>query len=215
MKRARFISEGLAADVYSDGEFERTSEAGIYVYGFPGSTGPNPLTRFFTVRGVTMVQPHYFGTYDSAGLFSPGSAITSIDQVADVLSRGGTEDVKAHAPLDLPRNVTTLVGHSFGAFAALRAAKHISTLNTLILMGPAITFGKGTLGCGVHEDGEWQVSYVRRSRPYTYRLSSDDEWFAMYRGDHNPPKDPEETSRLARVVGLVGSQDKYFELVEE
>jgi hypothetical protein len=213
MQRARFINSGITSDVYFPPTDVTPSETGLYTYGFPGSIGVNAVTDFLLQdRDQVVVQPHYAGTYDSAGFFSPVVAIESITTVGIAVAESKAVNIKNNESLLIPPTLTTLVGHSFGCFAALHAAPSLSSLRTLLLLGPAISFGEGPLGCGVKEDGAWQIAYVRRSRPFTYRLAPEDTWLSMYCGDLNEPSDPASSSSIQRVVGMVGTDDKYFNL---
>ncbi len=213
MQRARFINSGITSDVYFPPTDVTPSETGLYTYGFPGSIGVNAVTDFLHQdRGQVVVQPHYAGTYDSAGHFSPVAAIESITTVGIAVAESKAVNIKNNEPLSIPSTLTTLVGHSFGCFAALRAASSLSSLRTLLLLGPAISFGDGPLSCGVQEDGAWQIAYVRRSRPFTYRLAPEDTWLSMFRGDFDEPGDPAGSSSIQRVIGVVGTDDKYFDL---
>ena len=78
MKRDRIIVDGICIDVMHSGKTPKS--CAIYFYGFPGSIGVNALTEKLVQSDIMLLQPHFPGTYDSAGEFAPssGSKILSV-----------------------------------------------------------------------------------------------------------------------------------------
>jgi len=207
MKRTRFIYEGLACDVFIPDDV-RPGRLGLYLYGFPGSIGEAAPTRAFLQSGYPVVQPHYPGTYDSAGECSPSTAMEMVRILGNALKGGSLESVKDGSPIVLPHAVTTCVGHSYGCFVALRGAACLEGLRQLILLGPAVAYGPGKVG--LREDGGAHVNYVRRSRPFTYRGLDPTDWAAFYAGAYDGPVGRAPDS-LLEIDLRVGADDKYFD----
>jgi hypothetical protein len=208
MKKLRFIDNGLAGDVYYD-ERRQPSCAGLFLYGFPSFVGPNEVTRTLTSAGILSVQPHYFGTYDSRGLYSPSSLIETCTTVQQLFDRGYVSQAKDGNPYHLP-NLKICVAHSFGCLTAVRGISALTTVELLILLAPAVHYRRSAPDFGLNEDGPAHLEYVRRSHPFTYRLSDAHDWENLLTGN-----DPLPTSvthpALKQVVAAVGENDKYFD----
>jgi len=211
VKRIRFFVKGIACDVYYPEDIEPNGKAGLYLHGFPGSIGVNIVIAYLLNEGYTVLQPHYPGTYDSDGRCEPETAISMIKEVAQGISDGRVENIKKKELISIPKNIEICVGHSFGCFVALRGSRYLPSLKTLILLGPAITYGSNENSCGLKEDGDFHVNYVRRSRPFTYRLGSTAAWRNLYRGTMDVIEDKIK-GNAKYVIGIVGTEDKYFDL---
>jgi pimeloyl-ACP methyl ester carboxylesterase len=209
MKRVRFIEQGLTCDVFQpDGTNEDTPGA-LYLYGFPGSIGENSVTRFLLSEGYVVLQPHYPGTYDSDGTFTPDSAVGMTAHLQTLVERGEAMNVKNMKPMGIPKQIEVCIGHSFGCFVALRAARSLPNLLDLVLLAPAITYGEGEFSCGIIENGVDHISYVQRSRPHTYRLGDTQAWLDLYAGKQNMMQQFKHPT-LRSTIGVVGSNDPYF-----
>lgn len=210
MKRDRFFAEGLACDVYWD-ETRREPPRGLgmYLYGFPGSIGENEVTQILLKLGLSVVQPQYPGTYDSSGSFTPLVSMGIFRTVATTLRAGKAMSVKSGKVLNLPLGPSVCIAHSFGCFPALRAAVDLLDLRVLALLGPAIAYGQDESGCGLLEDGVEHVAYVKRARPFTFRLGPMEEWMDLYAGRLDFGEQRPGPS-LKRIVGVVGEEDPYF-----
>ena len=123
---------------------------------------------------------------------------------------GGAVGVKKMKELEVPAGPSICVGHSFGCFPALRAAGDLPDVRALVLLAPAIAYGRGENGCGLDEDGEKHVAYVSRSRPHTFRLGSQDAWHRLYSGELDLG-DSRNVESLRMVLGVVGEDDPYFD----
>ena len=207
MKRDRVIVEGICIDVMHSGRPCENSV--LYMYGFPGSIGVNTLTEKLVSLDLMVLQPHFPGTYDSAGSFEPfsGSTVLSTvyshcDQVCKSVKSG--KDIKILKP-------SCVYGHSFGAFAALEGAYKAEGISKLVLLAPAISFKETQKGCGLIGEDVTHYDYVKRSRPYTYRLSERVHFEQLYSGNLENRNRKAPVS-LKNVVGIVGEEDKYFDL---
>jgi len=210
MARYRFRYKGIICDVYEP-KSGSTPYAAIFLYGFPATIGENSATDLLLSCGFTVLQPHYSGTYDSDGLFSPQSAIETLQTLIEAMSSGEAYDLKKEFLRTLPTDAVICVGYSFGCMIALRALPYLSCLRTLLLVSPALSYGNAPLRSGFREGGPEFLDYVRRSRPFTYRLAEALFWNELYSGAFNDPTGPPSES-LRSIVGLVGRQDPAFDL---
>jgi hypothetical protein len=211
IKKFRFIDNGLAGDVYyPDPSYgvEPTS-AGIFLYGFPFFTGPNEVTTALVSAGMTSFQPHYYGSYDSNGVFSPSSLIETCTVSQTLFDRGYVTKVPDGKQSPLKSKLELCIGHSFGTFAAIRAARYFHSLKVLVLLAPTIHYRHQDPDMGVNEDGLENLEFVRITNPYTYRLATTNEWSDVLTGKDPIPSLPDHPT-LEEVIVVVGERDKYF-----
>jgi len=211
VKKDRFISNNIACDVFSGETPDGNQKNAVYFYGFPGSTGQTIVTDFLVNLGFVAIQPHYPGTYESDGKHTPQSAIKSLKEINQIVENCKLKNVKSLKPVHLSSNIEVCVGNSFGAFVALRGASYLSKLKTLILLAPAISYGVNGKGCVINEDGDSHYEYVKRSRPYAYRLGSKEEWLMLYEGKLDFLQKSEHPS-LERVIGVIGTNDSSIDI---
>ncbi len=183
----------------------------LFLYGFPATIGENLMTNFLLKNGYFVVQPHYPGTYDSGGKFTPQSAEEMVKTLLQELSGGKVKNLKDDTQIPVPHNVTLCVGYSFGCMITLRCLPFFKNLQSTILISPAISYGVTDLSSGFIENGPAFLDYIRRTRPYTYRLGNSKEWEKLYSGFLNIPRGEAPLS-LETVIGISGAQDKSFNL---
>ena len=208
IKKFRMLEAGLAADVYYDKQRKTFSGVGMFLFGFPAFPGANIAIQKMTEAGLVVINPHWFGTYDSEGLFSPDSMVDTIRKCGQLVSRGYLTNAKNGACFEVPAHWSAIVGHSFGCAAALRSSGSLPHLENLILLAPTAHYGTGDRDFGVREDGLAQLEYVRTTHPYTYRISPSSTWVEMLTGkDRGKPKG----APPRRAVIVFGSDDTYFD----
>jgi pimeloyl-ACP methyl ester carboxylesterase len=198
MARFRFMTDdSICCEVVTGNDTSRG--AALVLLGFPATIGESPLTAFIVDTGFAVVQPHYAGTYDSAGAFTPESARSTVDSVVRALSAGSVRDLKSQQTRELPPEVTLCVGYSFGAHIAFHVLHTLNRLEHLLLLSPAVTYGDDKTGFE-SEDLEF-MDYVKRSRPLTYRIGDIKFWKALFDGHDNHFTSTEHAFKVGAVVG--------------
>jgi len=211
MKRHRFIENGLNCEVYIPKQNNKNRSA-IFLYGFPGSVGANITTDLLIKNGYTVFMPNYYGTYDSNGTHTPISALQTLTDLSNAISKGEFKDIKSQNHITIPINVELVAASSFGCFIALRSLNVFQDVNSLLLIAPAITFcNSGANFCGLLEDGIENIEYVIRSRPYTYRIGDRNDWLKLFSGQYDIPVSNTFHS-LKNIIGIVGDNDSTFDL---
>ena len=213
MKKFRFLDKGLAGDVfYPDPDVgPRPSSAGVFVYGFPAFVGPNAVTALMVQRGMMAVQPHYLGSYDSDGIYSPISLLDTCRVAGELFQQGHVTQSRDGKRFDIPSQIDVFVGHSFGCLVALRGIRFLPSIRRLVLMAPAVHYSRSNPDFGLHENGPEHLEYVRRSHPHTYRLAPATEWHELLTGKDGLPRHQYTHPSLEEVVAIVGEKDKYFD----
>lgn len=90
----------------------------LFLHGFPGRQEWPDFVRPLRDAGRNVLAIHYRGTFDSEGRYSPNGVIEDVERARAFLAR---PDVRArYRSSDAP---VALVGHSFGGWVALTAAR--------------------------------------------------------------------------------------------
>lgn len=208
VRRDRFFLDDMAVDVVAPSHAVPAVSA-VYLYGLPGTVGVNRVSRVLSERGWLVLHPHYPGTYDSGGRFTPEAALTTLAVVARAVGRS-VASVRDGADIAIPP-ITLVVGHSFGCFVALRSIACVRTAAALVLLGPAIAFAPGPDGCGLRREMTDHYSFVLRSHPHTYRLAPRSAFDALYSGKLDALS-ADAPASLRSVVGIVGATDPAFDI---
>lgn len=199
--------EGIALEIFLP---EAPLFSVIYCNGFPGSTGSNELIEYLNAQRVCVIFPQYPGVYDSDGLFTVASASNSIVQVAKFVSEKRLTNIKNDRTIDGIPRVTSIFSHSFGSVIANRACGLIEDLRSVVMLAPIISYQRVPVDYGVREDGLNQLDYVKRSRPYTYRFGSTDDWERLFSGESLDL--PEDRYYPKIILGIVGKKDSEFDI---
>jgi len=205
MKRYRFIENGLCCDVYYNKEYSN-NQCALFLYGFPATIGSNDMTELLVEKGYTVLHPHYFGTYDSEGDFTPSSAYKTVEAIYKIVKNGQVRNLKNNTMLKLPNRITVCIAYSFGAFVLKHTVKHLDEVKTVLLVSPVMSNNKRNVLCWVNEYGAEHLNYVVRTRPFTYRIKDTTEWYSEYVNDNFEQNDSLDNS-VENILWLYGKRD--------
>lgn len=211
-KKFRFIVDDLAGDIYYPSASSSSPRAaGIFLYGIPAFIGQNEVTYALINANMMAFQPHYYGTYDSGGLYSPTTVINTCRDSQSMFDRGtAPQTTKKNAPFSLPP-LRLCVGHSFGTLAALRGVQYLTSLDTLVLLAPTVHYRKVDPDFGNTADGLSILESIRQGNPRTYRLAPDFEWLELMSGNDPLPKNSAHPT-LRKVIAVAGAEDPYLKM---
>lgn len=183
MKRFRFIEKGLCCDVYYSKEMDINACA-LFLYGFPATIGENSLTNLLVEKGYTVLHPHYYGTYDSDGDFTPQAAFMTVKNINEIV-KTMVRDLKRNVMVRIPDKITVCVGYSFGAYVLKHSIEQLNDLKTIMLFSPVMSTNACNDSCWYIENGLEHLNYVIRTRPFTYRIKKMTQWMEYYVNDHD------------------------------
>lgn len=209
MKKVAFRMDGISGEMYS-ASANGTKPICLYLSGLPGSTGRNAGTFFFANKGFAVLQPQYMGTYDSDGAFTPSNTFDSVRKLNEIVNRGVIVDVKNNREIEMASAISVVFAHSFGCYVALRTLGSLPQVILTVLFAPTIGFGQRY---GSFADPIVQIDYLKRGRPYTYRLGPRDEWQEHFQKDLTAKA---RDNRLigkhnSQILAIVGGNDKNFD----
>ncbi len=211
IKKYRIIYNGVAADLFTDRTWPSLDRPlAIFLPGLPDFCGPTALTSALVREGVAVLQPHFAGTYDSDGLFSPEGCRITLRETSHAITDGNLVPVGSKSPLAVAPTVTSLIGHSFGGITALRYFNEFRDLHALIFTSAALHYSHEDPDYGLAEDGMEIYESLHASNPRTYRPAPISEWECILRGLDQLPNRPLGTVHCVRVI--YGENDKYFDI---
>ena len=120
MKRFRIIENGLCIELYRPVVPNRDERLAVYFYGFPGSSGKTEPVVKLVDAGYTVIQPHYRGTYDSTGEFSPSTAMGTLREIADIIQKGVLVEIKNGSKVHIPTKNSLCCGSQLWMFSCTK-----------------------------------------------------------------------------------------------
>lgn len=208
MKKFKSIQGDLTIDVYYDPESIPRNNA-IFLGGFPVFPGPNILIEKLTKSGTIVFCPQYYGSFDSNGILTFRSMISTATDTAALIAQNQFNDAKSDYSPCKKTTVSLLAGHSFGGVVASYAAPSIPGLEQLLISSSGLLYSTSGNNSGLDEDFEVHLKNVRRTWRNTYRVGKLQDWTQITSGELPPQNDQQCTIRDAFV--LIGGSDSYFD----
>ncbi len=205
MSRFRFIEKGLCCDVYYNKK-KNIDKCALFLYGFPATIGSNNLTEVLVDRGYTVLHPHYYGTYDSMGDFSPQSAFETVKTIVEIVKDSLVKNLKSTLMYKLPNTISICIGYSFGAYVLRHTVQYLKDLEEVLLFSPVMSNSPTNKLCWVNENGQEHLNYVISTRPFTYRIKDKDAWMKSYVNDVYVEKKLE-VNNVKNVLWFYGKND--------
>ena len=205
MSRFRFIEKGLCCDVYYNKK-KNIDKCALFLYGFPATIGSNNLTEVLVGRGYTVLHPHYYGTYDSMGDFSPQSAFETVKTIVEIVKDSLVKNLKSTLMYKLPNTISICIGYSFGAYVLRHTVQYLKDLEEVLLFSPVMSNSPTNKLCWVNENGQEHLNYVISTRPFTYRIKDKDAWMKSYVNDVYVEKKLE-VNNVKNVLWFYGKND--------
>ncbi|MDE7425887.1 MAG: hypothetical protein K2N51_19680 [Lachnospiraceae bacterium] len=205
MSRFRFIEKGLCCDVYYNKK-RNIDKCALFLYGFPATIGSNNLTELLVDMGYTVLHPHYYGTYDSTGDFSPQSAFETVRAIVEIASGSLVRNLKSDTMYKLPDTISICIGYSFGAYVLRHTVQYLKDLEEVFLFSPVMSNSPTNKLCWVNENGQEHLNYVMRTRPFTYRIKDKEIWMKSYVNDVYVEKELV-TNNINNVLWFYGKND--------
>jgi len=209
LKRFRFIEHGLCCDVFYRKDVTN-GKCALFLYGFPATLGSNSLTEILVNSGYTVLHPHYYGTYDSSGDFTPLSAYRTVEVIGNIVDNGNVLDLKSNKQIQIPTTIDICVAYSFGAFVLKHTLKYMNKVRAILLFSPVMSNNINNKTCWVNIDGQEHLDYVIRTRPYTYRINDLSIWKDQYVNDNVDHVD-KLSSSVVKVAWFYGRNDPAIE----
>ncbi|MEO1523379.1 MAG: hypothetical protein AAFU78_21745 [Cyanobacteria bacterium J06633_2] len=159
----------------------------IHLPGLPNSPMPIPgITEFLIGLGYEVLQPHYPGTYDSAGAFNPYNSFECVSFWANGLRDGTIEKLANLQNLEANRTVALLSCHSFGSYTGMKALRNGFEVEKAIFFGTSFCYGPEGERFGIRGDKTEHSRFVERAFPKTFGVSEDgiiEEFFMRHSHD--------------------------------
>jgi len=109
----------------------------IYLSGFPTLPKENLFTKYCQEKGITIIMPHYYGSWLSDGNFTPNNLIKTANDVIKIAKKGKAIEQYNFVEKKWKINSIILGGGSFGGLIALLSAQ-VNNINKIFLSAPLI-----------------------------------------------------------------------------
>ncbi|MBP8533698.1 hypothetical protein [Streptomyces sp. MK37H] len=205
MFKMRIREDGFAAHAYAHDKANLRNVAAVFP-GLPYVPGLQECGEFLYSLGYDVVQPQYSGTYDSDGEFSPQSAVDSVSRLQKVLSRGTLTDHRSGCTVTVQSGIEVAAAHSFGTWAVANAFVAGFRPKVLLLLSPFLGVGKNLSEAGARIDLSGQPDHIEKALPFTFRVSSQDEWRSFFT-DGMFPFGAVAEGPQSQIIGVTGGQD--------
>ncbi|MEV5721548.1 hypothetical protein AB0L41_47485 [Amycolatopsis mediterranei] len=154
---------------------EDYSKVAIHLAGLPNTPLPVPgITEFLTGQGYALLQPHYPGTHDSAGVFDPYATHVIVPAWMSALERGLVIDLGKSEKLEAKEDVSLLSSHSYGTYVGMRALREGAMVDKAVFFCTSFAYGKLGRQFGQIDDKSSSARYVRDAFPLTFRTERQD-----------------------------------------
>ena len=208
MKKFRCVHKDLAVDVFYNPSVIVRKNA-IFVSGFPAFPAQNELIEKVSDLGYVVYCPHYYGAFDSNGIFSFKTMTKTITDTELLLS-SAINGAKPDFVKPEEEHCSLLIGQSFGGIAAAYSANELRRLEKLLIISSGLLYSTPDNDTGLNEDLNIHLSMVREKWRNTYRIAPDAEWIQISSG--TPPRAPEKYNHKDLLVSLlIGEKDGYFD----
>lgn len=211
--RTRIRELGLAAHIYQpDRQIAVDAPLAVFAPGLPFEAREESMSSYLVEHGWQVLQVQYPGTYDSDGDFTPDSAIESMGIANAIIENGEVWDHKSNRFVRISTASPVLIGHSFGAWVALRSTEFFSCFESCLAIAPYYAFGKDKERNGIHSTLEWHVPYIHATMPHTIRLSDVEKWNEFFTFSSGTEWDPKKCNTDLKVRTVVGTEDESFDV---
>lgn len=205
MHKMRLREDGFAAQAFTH-EDDRMRQIAVVFPGLPYIPGLQESGRFLFSLGYDVVQPQYTGTYDSDGKFSPHTAIGTVDRLRHLLSRSFVTNHRSGKKVAIESGIEFAAAHSFGTWVLANAFAKGFRPRVLLLLSPYLGVGRDLSDAGSRLDLRHQVDQLRDALPFTFRLSSYEDWKSFYTDGRFAFYAPGHDGR-SYVIGATGADD--------
>lgn len=151
----------------------------IWLWGFPSYPKESVLSKYLNKQKVTICFPHYFGSWLSAGKFSPENCQKTVNQAHNIIKKGSTRELYSNQEISWPTDNIIIAGGSFGGFWALQASEQLD-LDKYLLLAPFIDIKNQNID-NDEEDIDKTLSFSRRAMSQAYRGIEDRAWNEFFK----------------------------------
>lgn len=187
----------------------------VHLPGLPNNPFPIPGITEFVAEHANIIQPQYYGTYDSRGDFVPEE---SHKIVADLTKFAGQKFKTARKQVEqvFPNSLQVLSCHSFGTFVGMQYLLHTPPEHlpkAAFFFAPMLSYGSDADQAGIELDLELQADFVTNCFPGTFRLPSTQHLAQFFKKDFQP-KRAEDNGAKVRCYFIYGGSDPMLNLTK-
>ena len=207
--RTRIRNAGLAAMVGWNGSQSGFTRTAAYFTGIPSRNSTAVTTKLIIEAGIGVIQPQYYGTYDSEGELTPDNCVNTIFDVDTLSRQESLADLNRGFTFKVGVGIDVLIGHCAGSCFVLDAIIRGLQPRIAILLSPMCEFGVKRYDAGIQCDFESYVEYIANAFPLTHRMKPN-VWrnFFLYEKEFHPlPSQSSQRDIVTQVIAVAGERD--------
>jgi len=205
----------------------------LYLQGFPSFPKENDFTEFLEKKDISVLLPHYLGSWLSDGRFTPENCILTVEESLEFLKKGRARELYNFTTKKWSTKNIILAGHSFGGTIFFLALLKIKTPEKIFLASPLIDL-ENQAKSAKEEKMDKTLNFARKVFKNGYRGIREKVWddffknnffdfdkdfekiknknFFIVHGDSDPVVSVEHTRRLVREMKKRKIKVCYFEI---
>ena len=139
----------------------------IHLSGFPGQLGKNELGEILSKAGYTVIQPFYYGSFDSGRVFSIENCFYTLQDTIKSVEKNQIIDIYNDKKI-LTKGPVILIGNSFGTNIIQSYPGKFGDINKVIMISsvPIVPDFNNKFGFNPSNF----VGFVKKAFPRSYRI---------------------------------------------
>lgn len=165
----------------------------IFLPGLPSYLSKNDLTFAVANSRCAVFHPHYSGSFDSAGNFSPEQCLKDVKTFIQMARQGELQELYFDKKFKLNTKTIVLLGTSFGSSIAALSCRE-PQVGRIVLLSPVVTYDQKLIekyvsGFDFNNQMSGLIKLIQKTFPYSYRIR---DWGKLkdFLFAKNPERDP-------------------------
>lgn len=210
----RSLKHGLASLIELQPEAKLPTIMSAFFTGLPSRNSVSPIVSQLANCNFSVIQPQYFGTYDSTGKLSPEGCVQSVFITQRIVSSGTIEDLQTQSLVDIPTSLDVVIGHCAGTCFAFDAVLRGLDVKLLVLLAPMLDFGIHCGEAGISVDFDSYVRYLASAFPRTHRMDQRiwRNFFLYDNSIHPTPNHCSPRPTYVKTLAVVGENDPTLDI---
>lgn len=170
----------------------------------------SPLSNYLVSKDYGVIQPQYYGSFDSEGYLTPKRAVSTIFEIEKQLKKRPWRNYRNDKDFVPPPTVDLAAAHSYGTNLLYSALLMGFRPRLMILQSPFFLFGANGMQAGQRADFTTHVQQMANALPLTFRFDRERTWMNFFVRSpqiHPPTRKVPSSRQRTKLICVVGSND--------